>query len=84
MRWNQHSRHGMKSATSEKYRLPAIETAATRNAIHSAASSTDAIVSSSAGAGRGVPPGEDGHGEGGGAEASSDVNTCTASTSTAQ
>jgi hypothetical protein len=35
MRWNQHKRHGTKSAISLKYRLPAVATAATIHANHS-------------------------------------------------
>ena len=40
VRWNQHRRHGTKLATSEKYRLPAVAPAATRNESHGPASAT--------------------------------------------
>src|SRR5439155_11851402 len=35
MRWNQHNRHGVKWATSEKYRLPRVQTRATAKASQS-------------------------------------------------
>ena len=46
IRWYQHSRHGSKCATSEKYRLPIVARSATRKAIDSAFGRTNAPIAS--------------------------------------
>ena len=44
MRWYQHSRHGSKPATSEKYRLPTVASRATTKASHRACGASAAVV----------------------------------------